>query len=342
MKKSIVLLGGLALLILGSASYAEGEQAYIGMQLDPMPLPELLTKHLGLEGEQGIRVSNIAAGSPADKAGLERDDIVVAFQGKPVTSMDQFVEAARRSGAGTKVSLTIIHLGQRKTLELETVALPQPGENKMKYPPEPEAMTTWRPGKVFKIGPDGQGWMEIPFDKMPNVNFDVKRFFQETYTYHHSTDGEDYTVTIEGSPKDEQSRVIVEAGDAEYSTTVGKLDAIPEKYRAAAKEAIDNACKNMKKDILIERLFRWPQPPSPEVYRKYFDALPRPDMDRWSEQKDRILEKMQQQMERLQERMQELEQRHREMFDKLLEKKEMKKDQPERPASLEPEQQQTI
>lgn len=347
MKKSIVLLSGLALLILGSASYAEGEQAYIGMQLDPMPLPELLTKHLGLEGEQGVRVSNIAVGSPADKAGLDRDDIVIAFQGKPVTSMDQFVEAARRSGVGTKVSLTIIHLGQRQTLELETVALPQPGENRMKYPPEPEAMTTWRPGKVFKIGPDGQGWMEIPFDKMPNVNFDVKKFLQETYTYHHSTDGEDYTVTIEGSPKDEQSRVIVEAGDAEYSTTVGKLDAIPEKYRAAAKEAIDNACKNMKKDIRIERRFRWPQPPSPDVYRKYFDALPRPDMDRWSEQKDRALETIKQEMAHLQQRMQELEQHNREMLDKLLEKKELKKeemkqDQPEKPASLESEQQKTI
>jgi flagellar motility protein MotE (MotC chaperone) len=345
MKKSIVLLGGLALLMLGSASYAEGERPYIGLQLDPSPLPELLTKHLGLEAGQGVRISNIAVGSPADKAGLERDDIVVAFQGKAITSPDEFVAAVGKSGAGAKVSLDVIHLGQRKTLDLELV--PLPAETKMKYPPEPEAVTTWRPGKVFKIGPGGQGWMEIPFDKMPNVNFDVKKFLQETYTYHHSTDGEDYTVTIEGSPKDEQSRVIVEAGDAEYSTTVGKLDVLPEKYRDAAKEAIENACKNMKKDIRIERRFRWPQPPSPDVYRKYFEAIPRPDLEQWSQQKDRILEKLQQEMSSLQQRMQELEQHHREMLDKLLERKEIKKeemkqDQPDKPASLEPEQQKTI
>jgi hypothetical protein len=340
MKKSMVLLGGLALLLLGSASYAEGERPYIGLQLDPMPLPELLTKHLGLEAGQGIRISNITVDSPADKAGLERDDIVIAFQGKAVTGPDEFVAAVGKLDVGAKVSLEIIHLGQRKTLELELASLP--AESKMKYPPEPEAVTSWRPGKVFRIGPGGRDWMEIPFDKLPNVNFDVKKFFQETYTYHHSTDGEDYTVTIEGSPKDEQSRVIVEAGDAEYSTTVGKLDALPEKYRGAAKEAIDNACKSVKKDIRIERRFRWPEPPSPDVFQKYFEAIPRPDMEQWSQQKDRILEKLQQEMSSLQQRVRELEQHNREILDKLLEKKEMKKDQPEKPASLEPEGQKTI
>jgi hypothetical protein len=345
MKKSMVLLGGLALLLLGSASYAEGERPYIGLQLDPTPLPELLTKHLGLEAGQGIRISNITVDSPADKAGLERDDIVIAFQGKAVTGPDEFVAAVGKLDVGAKVSLEIIHLGQRKTLELELASLP--AESKMKYPPEPEAMTAWRPGKVFKIGPGGRDWMEIPFDKLPNANFDVKKFFQETYTYRHSTDGEDYTVTIEGSPKDEQSRVVVEAGDAEYSTTVGKLEALPEKYRPAAKEAVENARKDAKKDVRIERRFRWPEPPSPDVVRKYFEAIPRPDMEQWSQQKDRILEKLQQEMSSLRQRMQELEQHNREMLDKLLEKKEMKKeemkkDQPEKPTSLEPAPEKTI
>jgi hypothetical protein len=340
MNKKMTLLSCIGLLILGTAAYAEGERPCMGVQLDPAPLPELLAKHLALEAGQGIRISNIRVGSPADKIGLERDDLIIAFQGQKVSDSKQIIEAVVKAGVGAKVSLEVIHTGQRKSLELELAVLQ--GEGEMKYPPEPEAVTSWRPGKVFRVGPNGREWMEIPLDRLPDFNFDVKKLFKETYTYHRSTDGEDYTISIEGNPEDPESQVTVRAGAQEYTTTRGNLEALPEKYRGPAKEALDNAGKSVKKDIRIERRFRWPEPPSPEVYRKYLEALPRPDMERWSEQKDRILEKMQEQMDRLQQRMQELEQRNREMLDKLLEKKEMKKGPPEKPAAPEPEQNQAI
>lgn len=334
MKTRNMLLFGCAILwIVGSVSFAQGGKALMGVELDSAPLPDLLVKHLNLEPGQGVRIRNVIVDSPADKAGLERDDLIVAFQDKKVTGVEQIVDTVRGANVGDAVSLEVIQKGQHKTLNLKLEAARE--NRQLKYPPEPEATMTWRPGKVFKMGPDGQGWMEIPFDKMPDFNVDADRFFKEMRTFRHSTDGEDYTITIEGDPRDEDSTVIVQAEDQEYRTTVGKLDAIPEKYRDRVRESIENAGKDVKKDIVIQRRFRLPDPPRPEAYQNFFRSIPRPDMDRLSERTNVALEKLQEQMERLQDRMKALEERNRQMLDRLLDKKDAPKEKapsPEKPA----------
>ena len=343
MRRNTLLFGCAVLLFLGATSYAQTPRALMGVELDSAPLPELLTKHLGLDVGQGVRICNVIVDSPADKAGLERDDILAVFQGKKVTGVEQIVEVVRDGSVGDEVSLEVIHLGQRKTLQVKLEAVREDPE--LKYPPEPEAITTWRPGKIFKMGPEGRGWMEIPFDNIPDFNIDVNRFYKELHTYRHAEDGREYTITIEGDPKDDDSTVIVQAGDDEYRATVGQFDAIPEKYHESVQEAIENARQNDKKKVRIERKFRVPEPPRPEVYERFFRSMPRPDIERFSEQKDRALEKLQEQMERLQERMQSLEQHNREMLDRLLNKqppKQEKEQAPKKSAPAESEDEQTI
>lgn len=328
MRRSVLMFGCLVLLALGPVSYAEGERGYMGVELDGAPLPDLLIKHLGLGAGQGVRIRNITVDSPADRAGLERDDIIVGLQGETVTSVEQIVETVRAAGVGGEVSLDVIHLGQRKSLQLKLEAARE-GVS-LKYPPEPEAMETWRPGKIFKMAPDGRKWMEVPLHDMPEFNVDVDRFFKDIHTFHHVEDGGSYTITIKGDPADEDSEVIVQAEGKEYRATVGKLDAIPEKYRDRVREAVQNARENAKEHVTIARKFELPEVPWPELYQKFRDAMPEPDMRSLSERKDRALEKLQEQMERLQERMQTLEERNRELLDRLLEKKEGSK--PENPA----------
>jgi hypothetical protein len=344
MKRSALLFGCAILWIVGSAAFAQVPRAMMGVELDSSPLPELLTKHLGLDAGQGLRIRNVIVDSPADKAGLERDDLIVAFQGKKVDDVDQVVASVRGGKVGDEVSLEVVHLGQRKAVQLKLE--PACEDSRLKYPPEPEAVTTWRPGKVFKIGPNGREWLEVPFDKMPDFNVDMNRFSKEVRTFHHNDNGEEYTITIEGDPKDEDATVIVKAGGEEHRTTVGKLDTLPEKYRDRVREAVKNARENVKTDVVIGRRFRLPEPPRPETYQKFFRSMPQPDFDRLSEQKDRAVERLQEQMERLQERMQGLEQRNREMLDRLTEKRDaLKKDKPANPQSattVEPGSKETI
>lgn len=337
MKRSALLFGCVVLWMVGSACVAQGQRALMGLELDSAPLPDLLTKHLGLEAGQGVRIRNIIVDSPADKAGLERDDLVVGFQGKKVVGVEQIVEGVLAASIGDEMSLDVIHLGQRKTLRLKLEAARE--SRQLKYPAEPEAMTTWRPGKVFKIGPDGQDWMEVPFDKMPDFNVDVNRFFKEMRVFRHRADNEDFTITIEGDPKDEDATVIVQAGGEEYRATAGKLDTLPEKYRDRAREAVENARKDVRDDGVIRRGFRLPEPPRPEVYQNYLRSIPRPDMERLSERTDRAVERIQEQMERLQERMQALEERNRQMLERFLDRKDTPDEKgpaPEKPAAVPP------
>lgn len=307
-------------LTLGTLAFAQAERPYIGIRLDPAPLPGLVVKHLKLEPEQGIRIRNVNVSSPADKIGLERDDIIIRFQGEDVTDLEQFVDAVKDAGLGTEVSLEIIHVGQRKSLQFELE--PFKGDLKWKYPLEPEAVTSWQPGRFFKVGPEGQNWTTFQIDELPDIDVEVKKFFNQRHVYHHSTDGEDYTITIEGDPRDGSSQITVQSGDAKHSATVGELDALPPEYLDAAKDALEGARKSSRGRVRMKQS-SLPKPPEPEAYRQYMREfkIPRLDVQPWSQKKDEMLEKLQKQMERLQERLDALEQRHLEKVDEMLEKR---------------------
>ncbi|OHB79848.1 MAG: hypothetical protein A2Z25_03645 [Planctomycetes bacterium RBG_16_55_9] len=299
----ITLVFALVLFSAGTTLYANSDSAdaqpYIGVLLDPAPLPALLVKHLGLAPDQGIRIMNVHRDSPADKAGLERDDIVIGFQGKEVVDYDTFVKGIHKAGVGTEVSLEIIHLGQRKTVSLTVEALE--GEFDLKYPPEPDIVQSWRPGKIFRLRPGEENWMEMLQDRLnTDLDVNIKRFFNELYTYHHS-DGEEYTITIEGSPDDDGSTIIVESGEKTYKSTLGQIDKLPEQYRESAGQAVKDARKAAKK-----RKFDIKTRPEslrmPPEWRPYLDKL-RPSFEPGGP----MFEKIQKQLKELQQRLDRLE-----------------------------------
>ena len=324
MKTAITTLVVLAILFsTGTAVHAEsesaGERPFIGVMIDPAPLPGLLGKHLGLAVGQGLRVQNIQKDSPADKAGLERDDLIIGFQGKDVHDYKPFVDAIREAGSGTEVSLQIIHLGVRKTVMLTLT--PFEGEPEWKYPREPEAVQSWRPGRFFRLEPGEGDWKEMFKDGIPpDIDVDIKRFFDEVRTYHHSN-GEDFSVTIEGNPDDEDSAITVRVGEDKYTAMVKDIDKLPEKYREAAEEALENARKDSGGLSRFKRRFDvdiapWKTPPD---WRGYFDRLhPRnyPQLPRF-DRGEEMLNNIQKQMRDLGRRLEEQEERYRERLEKL-------------------------
>lgn len=311
--KSVALIFVVALSWVGVPLYADsdsnGGHAYIGVLLDTTPLPDLLIKHLGLSPDQGVRIRNVNRGSPADEVGLERDDIIIGFQGKDVNNSEygKFVDQVRGAGVGTEVSLEIVHLGKRKTLKFKLEAFKDGSD--LKYPPEPEIVQSWRPGKIFRLRPGDESWTEILRDDMPSeFRVNINRIFKDLYTSQHSVDGEDYTITIEGDPDDEDTLITVRMGDTEYKTTLNEIDELPEKYREAADQALKKARKSAKS--------RWWTPGAFELYRQapkgsgdYFELLTphsQPPAPRFGPG-DEMFDKIQKQMRELQKRVEELE-----------------------------------
>ena len=313
--KSIIMTIVLVVFYAGTGLAADADsndvRPYIGVMLDPAPLPELLVKHLNLAPGQGIRIANIHRGSPADKAGLERDDIIIGFQGKDVDDQQKFVDEVRKAGIGTEVSLQIIHLGKRKTVTLKLEGLK--GDFDLKYPPEPQIAQSWRPGKIFRLRPGDKDWMEVFRDNVPpDFDMNIKKFFNEIYTYKHS-DGEDYTVTIEGNPNDVESTITIQAGDNEYKSTLKEIDKLPEKYQKPAQQAIKDARKAAKTRKLEE--FFGPQyRPKQFDWKPYIDKM-RPDFKYPNVPfgpGDEMFDAIKKQMNEMQKRLDELEKRLKE------------------------------
>jgi serine protease Do len=73
-----------------------------------------------------VLVGDILPGSPAEKAGLKRGDIIVAFAGKPVHKMPELQRLAARTQPGTAVQLQVWRDQQEQTIALEIGEMKDP------------------------------------------------------------------------------------------------------------------------------------------------------------------------------------------------------------------------
>ena len=76
------------------------------------------------DGGAGAVITEVQANSPADKAGLKVNDIVVAINGTSVTGQGSLIAVIRDASPGDKVTLTIDRDGTKKTLTATLVARP--------------------------------------------------------------------------------------------------------------------------------------------------------------------------------------------------------------------------
>ena len=66
--------------------------------------------------ENGVRLTGVRAGSPADRAGVQAGDVLVEFAGEPVTDLYAFTYALRERAPGDVVMVTVLRDGARLTL----------------------------------------------------------------------------------------------------------------------------------------------------------------------------------------------------------------------------------
>jgi len=141
--------------VMASTASAPDQVAWLGCRIGPVP--ESLDAQLSLEG-RGTMVINVAKDSPADKAGLERYDVIVKFGPDPVTSPDDLIERVRKHRSTDKVSVEVLHKGKAKTIEVALAGRPAAGEEVYKYERLPDALLDDRvgiSGRLFRRGPDG-------------------------------------------------------------------------------------------------------------------------------------------------------------------------------------------
>lgn len=65
---------------------------------------------------RGVRVEEVTPDSPAEKAGIKKDDVIVEFDGERVRSTRQFTRLVRETPAGQPVAMAVLRGGQRQVL----------------------------------------------------------------------------------------------------------------------------------------------------------------------------------------------------------------------------------
>jgi serine protease Do len=80
--------------------------------------PEL-SKAMGLKEASGALVADVLKDGPAEKAGIKRGDVIIAYQGKDIASSRELPIRVADTPVGTQAELKVLRDGQEKTITAE-------------------------------------------------------------------------------------------------------------------------------------------------------------------------------------------------------------------------------
>jgi serine protease Do len=95
---------------------------YLGVSLGDVGAEDV--KRLGLADERGAVVKDVTGESPAERAGIKTDDVVLSYEGETVRSAAHLSRLVRETPPGRKVAMGVSRGGSRQQLEV-TVGEPR-------------------------------------------------------------------------------------------------------------------------------------------------------------------------------------------------------------------------
>ena len=98
-------------------------RGWLGVSIQELS-PEL-ARQFGMTETKGVLVSDVMEDSPAKKAGFERADVIVEFDGKPMNSPTHLRNAVAQTPLGKNISIKLIRDKKLKTLDVTIVEQPK-------------------------------------------------------------------------------------------------------------------------------------------------------------------------------------------------------------------------
>jgi serine protease Do len=111
-------------------------RAYIGVSIQEVS-PEL-AKAFGEAEPRGALVGDVSSGSPAEKSGLQKGDIIVALNGNPITDSNQLRMSISMMAPGATVNLKVMRNGSEHDMAVTLGVLPTEKEQASVEPANPQ------------------------------------------------------------------------------------------------------------------------------------------------------------------------------------------------------------
>jgi C-terminal processing protease CtpA/Prc len=113
----LLIFGGLLFVTLRDGKAVEKtKKGWLGVGVQE--LTPSLREAMKVGDRQGLLITNVIEDSPADKANLKDEDVIVEFDGKKVEKADDFVRMVRNTAPGKKVTVKFIRAGEEKKVEV--------------------------------------------------------------------------------------------------------------------------------------------------------------------------------------------------------------------------------
>jgi serine protease Do len=92
------------------------ERGWLGVGIQQ--LNRDLAESYGLSNTHGALVSEVRPGTPAQKAGLKTDDIIVAVNGQQIATSSQLMNMVAATAPGSKITLDVIRNGDHRSIDV--------------------------------------------------------------------------------------------------------------------------------------------------------------------------------------------------------------------------------
>jgi serine protease Do len=113
--------------------FTSSDAGWLGVRLEEVTAQK--ARDLKLPGEFGALVTEVEPQSPASKAGIQANDVIVDFAGDKVRSVAELRRLIRETPTGREVPVEIVRSGERRSLRVTLQTRPEGGGGFLSIPP---------------------------------------------------------------------------------------------------------------------------------------------------------------------------------------------------------------